>query len=101
MSQASEGHPTSQQNDPGSLEAARKAADRSSTWMVAAMVVCCATIPIGLLVAAVAGGLDVSAVSTWSWLLLAAAIGAATTMIVRVARGPRPHAEPHQPEEQP
>lgn len=72
----------------GELEATGQTSARSDAWMLAAMVVCCATIPVALIIAVIAGVLDVGAVGAWSWILLAVAIAAATTMIVRVTRKP-------------
>ena len=80
--------PMSAQAPPGPTERG-SSSDRSGTWMMFAMIVCCATIPIALLIAFIAGGVDIGAVSAWSWLLLAVAIAAASAMIARVSRGNR------------
>jgi hypothetical protein len=70
----------------GSDEPLGAQAERSSGWMLLAMIACGAVIPLGLLIAALTGSIRVSSVSGWSWVLLAAAVVAAGIMILRVAR---------------
>lgn len=70
----------------GSAGTAGDQAERSSGWMMLAMIACCAVIPLALLIAAFTGSIAVSSVSGWSWVLLAAATVAAGIMILRVAR---------------
>ncbi len=58
-------------------------AQRSGTRLVVAATVCCAALPLGVLAFVVLGGASVPA---WAWALLIAAVLAAATMVVRVAR---------------
>jgi hypothetical protein len=70
----------------GSADPSRARAERSSGWMMLAMIAWSAVIPLGLLIAALTGSIALSSVSSWSWALLAAAVVAAGIMILRVAR---------------
>lgn len=76
------------QPDPDTV-AAERAADRSGSWMVFAMVACCAAIPVALLIAAIAGGSAGDDVAPWAWALLVGAIVAALAFAARTMLGHR------------
>lgn len=68
-------------------EAGDMAADstRGASWMMVAMIACCAAIPLALVMAALVGGSALS-VSVWGWVVLGTAAIVAMLMVVRVMR---------------